>query len=406
MSGDAQQEYFADGVADDVISALSQYHQLAVIARSSTFTFKGKATSAREVAHLLGVRYVLEGTVRQYNERVRVAAQLIDAVSGEHLWAERYDRTLDDILAVQEDISRQIVIRIAPEIRHAEHRRTKRLPPHALHAYDLAMQADALVQVPIEGETSAEQELVLAQRAVTLAERAVAADPTGSSAYSALAKANIALVERLQFQPERAAALDRAAAAAGVLRRLDPSGYAAYLVTGQVCIRQRRMREAVANLQRAHELNPNNFEVLYELGWAEFNLGLVSEARQHYELALRLSPRAVARFNIYWGLSWTAFVAGVPAEGVPWARKALEEYPSHYPSYAILAACLSECGEDGPAHAAIAHIVRHRPDYIRSRLEGNNYLDLPETSRRFTAAIRKAAGPLLEELGITADRGR
>jgi adenylate cyclase len=406
LNGDREQEYFSDGITEDIISALSQFHELAVIARSSTFTFKGKATDVREVARQLRVRYVVEGSVRRGGERVRITAQLIDAASGKHLWADRYDRMLDDIISVQEDISREIVARIAPEIRRAEHRRVGRLPPHAMHAYDLAMQADALIQTVLDAKdaTTPEQEVTVAERAVTLAESAVAADPTSPSAFCALAKANCALVERLHFRPERATALDKAAAAAEVLRELDPFDYAAYLVTGQVCIRRRQSREALINLQRAHELNPNNFEVLAYLGWAEFNLGLTTEARQHCKLALRLSPRDVGRHLAYWNLAWSAFVAGEPADGVQWARKAIEDYPSHYSSRAILAACLSECGDDESAQAAIAYLVRHRPDYIRSRLEGNNYLDLSEVSRRFTTALRKAAGSLLVELGLAANR--
>jgi TolB-like protein/cytochrome c-type biogenesis protein CcmH/NrfG len=394
MSGDSEQDYLADGITEDVTTALSRYHELAVIACNSAFTFRGKGADVREVARHLGSRYVLKGSMRRGGERVRISAQLIAASSGEHLWTERYDREPGDILALQDEISRQIVATIAPEIRRAEWRRADRLPAHGLQAHDLAMRAHALVRELDTCSTNI-ADLTTFERAIALAEQAIAADPMSASAYAALARAHTALPEPLYFQPEAATILDKAIAAAEVLRRLDPSHHIAYLVLGQVCLRRREASEALARFRRAHDLNPNDCSVLRWLAWAEFNVGLASESSRHYKQALQLSPRDSWRHMSYWGLAWAAFVGGAPKEGIAWARQALDDQPAYYPARTILAVCLAECGDREAAQEEIAYLVEHQRDYIHSRLAGKNYFGMPELSRRFTEALRKAAGPLL-----------
>jgi adenylate cyclase len=408
MNGDSGQEYFADGITEDITTALSRYHELAVIACNSAFTFKGKGTDVSEVAHHLGARYLLKGSVRLGGERVRISAQLVAAPSGEHLWAERYDRERGDILSLQDEISRQIVATIAPEIRRAEERRADRLPAQGLQAHDLAMRANALLREgDIGGDcTAAVTGATTLERAVVLAEHAVAADPTSASAYAALARAHTSLPEPLYFQPESAAILDKAVVAAETLRRLDPSNHTAYLVLGQVCLRRRQASDALAHLRRANELNPNDCNVLRWLAWAEFNVGLASESSQHYKQALQLSPRDTWRHVSYWGLAWAAFVGGAPEEGVAWARTAIADQPSYYPARTILAACQAECCDREAAQQGIAYLLEHHHDYIRSRLAGYNYFGVPELSRRFTEALRKAAGPLLAESGQTGEPRR
>ena len=398
MSGDNGQEYFADGITEDVTTALSCYHELAVIACNSAFTFKGQGADVREVARHLGARYVLKGSARTGGGRVRISVQLIAAPSGEHLWAEHYDRELNDILSLQDEISRQIVATMAPEIRRAEERRADRLPARGLKAHDLAMQAHALIR-ETENCSTYEVPTAAVERAAALAERAVAADPMCVSAYAALARAHVILPEPLYFQPGAATILDKAIAAAEVLRRLDSSNHTAYLVLGQVCLRRRQASEALAHLRWAHDLNPNDCNVLRWLAWAEFNLGLATESSQHYKQALRLSPRDSWRHLSYWGLAWAAFIGGAPREGVAWARKSLADQPAYFPARTIMAACLVECDDGESAREQMAYLVAHRPEYIRSRLAGNNYLGVPELSHRFTEALRKAAGPLLGEPG-------
>lgn len=394
LSGDSEQEYVADGMTEDVTTALSRYHELAVIACGSAFTFKENGADVREVAHHLGARYMLKGSVRRDDGRLRISAQLIAAPSGEHLWAEQYDRELSAILSLQDEISRQIVATIAPEIRRAEWRRADRLPAHGLKAHDLAMRSHAVIRGKEECFTGIVGRTTW-QRAVALAEQAVAADPMSAAAYAALARAHTTLPERRYFHPETATIFAKAIAAAEALRQLDPSHHIAYLVLGQVCLRRHQAGEALAQLRRAHELNPNDCNVLRWLAWAEFNLGLASESSRHNKQALQLSPRDSWRHLSYWGLAWAAFIAGSPEEGMAWARQALDDQPTFYPARTILAVCLAECGDRKAAQAEIAKLVEHQRDYIQSRLVGNNYFGVPELGRRFTDALRKAAGPLL-----------
>jgi adenylate cyclase len=393
MSGDPEQEYFADGIVEDIITGLSRFSSLFVIARNSSFTYKGQAIDVKQVGRELGVRYVLEGSVRKAGDRVRITSQLLDADTGGHVWAERYDGDLKDIFTLQDDIARRIVGTIAPEIVMAEQTRIGRMPQDALRAYDLAMQSLSLCR---RGEYAHDRSLI--EKAFDLATDAFAADPASAPACYALAEALSELAEYARFRGEMPALLDKAAAMAETLRDLDPTNHAGYYLIGHAAIRRRRAAEALSNLRRAHELNPNDCRTLQYLAWAEFNLGLASEAKAHAELALRLSPRDPQRYISYWVIAFAAFVAGSPKDGIGWARMALEENPTFYHGYGILAACLAESGEPEAAQAAIAFLLRHDPVYIRSRLAGDNYFGLPELGERYTAALRKAARPLLGEL--------
>ena len=393
MSGDADQEYLADGIVEDIITGLSRFSSLFVIARNSSFTYKGQAIDVKQVGRELGVRYVLEGSVRKAGDRVRITSQLIEAGTGGHVWAERYDGDLKDIFTLQDDIARRIVGTIAPEIVLAEQSRIGRMPLKALRAYDLAMQSLSLCR---RGEYAHDRSLI--EKALALANDAFSADATSVPACYALAEAHSEMAEYARFREERPALLERAAAMAETLRDLDPTNHAGFYLIGHAAIRQRRASEALSNLRRAHELNPNDCRTVQYLAWAEFNLGLASEAREHAELALRLSPRDPQRYISHWVLAFAAFVGGAPKEGVGWARMAIEENATFFHGYGILAACLAESGDAEAAKAAIAFLRDHDPIYLRDRLAGNHYFGIPELGTRFVAALRKAAGPLLAEL--------
>jgi adenylate cyclase len=389
QSGDPEQEYFCDGITRDITTALSRFSSLFVIAQNSSFTYRGKVIELKQVGRDLGVRYVVEGSVRKALNKVRITAQLIQIDTGATLWADRYDGDLNDIFALQDDISRRIVGTIAPEIGLAELSRVGKMAPESLHAYDLAIQSTHLCW---RGKDSYDRELV--QLAKELAERAVVADSTSVSAYRALGEATSELAEMWNFQGDMDVLLEGAAAAGEMIRNLDPTNYAGYFQIGHAAIRRRRAAEALSNLRRAHELNPNDSRTLRFLGWAEFNVGLAETAKQHAELALRFSPRDPQRHLSYWVLAFAAFLADAPLEGVAWARKAVEENTNFFHGYGILAACLVQAGQADAARAAIDFLLLHQPEYIRSRLAGNNYFGLPELGERFTKALRAAAGPI------------
>ena len=394
MNGDPEQEYLADGIVEDIITGLSRFSSLFVIARNSSFTYKGRVIDVKQVGRELGVRYVLEGSVRKSGDRVRITVQLIETGAGGHVWAERYDGDLKDIFTLQEDIARRVVGTIAPEIVLAEQSRIGRLPQQALRAYDLAMQSLSLCR---RGEYAHDRTLI--EKAHELANDAHAADPTSAPACYALAEV---LSELAEYSPigELTGVLDKAAAVAETLRDLDPTSHAGYYLIGHAAIRRRRAAEALSNLRRAHELNPNDCRTLQYLAWAEINMGLASAAQEHGELALRLSPRDTQRYISQWIIAFAAFVAGSPQTGVTWARTAIAENATFVHGYGILAACLAESGEREEAQAAIAYLLQHDPAYIRSRLSGDNYFGVPELGTRFTLALRNAAGPLLAESGL------
>ena len=182
MSGDPEQEYFTDGISEDIITELARFHELFVIARNSTFTYKGRAVDVRVVAGELGVRYVLEGSIRKAVNRVRVTGQLIDALSGNHIWAERYDRVLQDIFAVQEELTRSIVRAIAPQILDAETEKIHRRRPEDLNAYEIAVRANAKAS-----EAWLKSNAGLRDAAIADAVAALAIDPRSTTALTALA---------------------------------------------------------------------------------------------------------------------------------------------------------------------------------------------------------------------------
>ena len=181
ISGDPAQEYFSDGITEDIITELSRFSELFVIARNSSFQYKGKSIDVRQVGRELGVRYVLEGSIRRAADRVRISAQLVDAVSGAHRWADRYDRKLEDVFAVQDEVARTIVTLLAAHVNKAEAERTSNKPPAAWHAYDYYMRA---TEVFSSFRTSFEVEKLYETR--RLLERSIAMDPNYARAYGLL----------------------------------------------------------------------------------------------------------------------------------------------------------------------------------------------------------------------------
>jgi adenylate cyclase len=188
LSGDAEQEFFADGMAEEIITALSHYRWFFVIARNSSFTYKGRAVDVTQVARELGVRYVLEGSVRKAGNRVRVTAQLIDATTGNHIWAERYDRELDDIFALQDEITETIVAAVEPELGSVERERARRKPPESLDAWDLYQRGLWHLFDDVKRDSLAE--------AKQLFQRACELDPGFAAAHAELAYTHVAEIIR------------------------------------------------------------------------------------------------------------------------------------------------------------------------------------------------------------------
>jgi adenylate cyclase len=388
MSGDPEQEYFTDGVTEDIITELSRFHSLFVIARNSSFSYKGKSPDVRQVGRDLGVRYVLEGSIRKSSNRVRVTGQLIDTLTGNHIWAERYDRVLEDIFAVQEEVTQAIVAAIAPQIASTEQSKANRRRPDNLSAYEIALRAWAHAS---EGQDKADRTLF--DQSIGEAKEALAIDPSSVLALHALAMAHgFALLLQMGADPEHSLREAMWAAARAVeLDGTDPLGYAmrgmGVFLGGQLD----RYPDALADARRAHEMNPNDTFVLLILGTLETGVGEHERAIEHGQQMLRLNPRQFYSHMTYNLLAFASFGAKQYVEGIGWASRALNDMPRLLFAHLHLATCLIGTGEIDKAKAAFAAGQRLGPKYFRSRLEGTSSLARPEDRTRQRTFLRIAA---------------
>jgi adenylate cyclase len=297
MSGDPEQEYFSDGITEELINDLAGIPELFVISRNSAFTYKGQPVKVRDVGRDLGVRYVLEGTVRKVEGRVRITAQLIDATSGFHLWSESYDRELADILALQSEISQQILVALKLELRDAALERITRRSSHDLKALDIFWRGTAHIE-----RYTREDNL----EARYLFERAIEQDPDFAAAY-ALGGATYT-VEYSNGWNRDPALLDRAAELAERALALDPSSVPAHIVLSAVRSRQGRLAEALASAERAVELAPNVEVSHLMLGTALARQGRFVAALQSVAHAMRLNPKAASGVRVL--VAYVNFAAG------------------------------------------------------------------------------------------------
>ena len=353
MSGDAEQEYFADGVTEDIITALSRVGWLFVIARNSAFAYKGQSADVRQVARDLGVRYVVEGSIRKAGQQVRISAQLIDGTSGSHVWAKRYDRELADIFALQDEITETVVGAIEPELGRAERRRAKAKRPDNLDAWDLYQRGmSALYQRTKDGLAEAQ----------TLFGRAVELDPGLGAALAGSVDAYyyqvvLGLTDSLEDCQERALA------AACRALELDDGDPAAHCAVGKARLIRREHDEAIPELETALELNPSFAWAHYGLGAALVFSNLAAQAVPHLETAIRLSPRDPHMGSFLVRMADAHLLMGRHEEAVQWARKSLRQTAFQWSRYAVLLSALGHLGRSQEAGQALDEILRHRPDF-------------------------------------------
>ena len=346
MSGEPEQDYFAAGMAEDITTALSKVRWFFVVSRNSAFAYKGQQVDVKRVARELGVRYVLEGSVRKAGTRARITAQLIDANSGHHVWAERYDRELGDIFAVQDEITEQVVAAIEPQLYAAEGLRAKRKRPENLGAWECVINALSL----LNSRTKAD---VLAAR--TSLQKAIALDSGYAQAHSLLSFATT-LGLHLGWEP-RTPTLLMAANSAHQALHLDADEPWAHVALGYMLAWSRRPEDAVAAYEKALSLNPNFAIAHWLLALAFCYLGDSEEALRHGNMAARLSPRdLLARGNA--GVSnnvraAACFIAGRYGEGIDFARKAITESPNLTPAYRALIVNCALAGDIDEARATL-----------------------------------------------------
>ncbi len=386
MSADAEQEYFCDGVSEDIITELSRFPELFVIARNSSFSFKGRQVTHRDIAGELGVRYMLEGSLRRAGNRVRITAQLIECTTGAHIWAERYDRDLDDIFQLQDEITFSVVGAIAPQIRQAEVNRVAHARRMDLSSYDLSLQAQALFHDGAFADRQKNDEML------EMARRAREMDPRNTHAFWLEGYANN-MRYLYQLDPDQEPALDAASVAAERLIRADQSDSRGLCVRGLTHHFRQEFDKATADLLRAHDLNPNNVWALMTLAWHESLVGRTIEAREHAKMALRLSPRDTD-FWVgvdYLAMAQASFADGDFEEALHWGEQAIQMTPRAPIRRALM---ISSFGHLGRAEDARPHhemLVSFSPNFLESIAEGRLVLyRSAETNAQLIHGLEKA----------------
>jgi TolB-like protein/class 3 adenylate cyclase len=384
MSGDPEQEYFADGVVEEIITALSRFQELFVIARNSSFTYKGSAVDVKKVGRELGVRYVLEGSIRKSGNRVRITGQLIDASTGAHIWADRFEGGLEDVFDLQDQVTASVIGAIAPRLEEAEIRRTSSKPTGSLGAYDYFLRGMVGVhQWTLEGNT----------QALSYFRRAIELDPNFAAAYGMAArcysqrKSSGWVTDRTQ-EIEQTRQLARRAVMVGWndAVALCTAGYSLGFVVGEV-------EDGSALIDRAIALNPNLAGAWLFSGWIKIWLGEPETAMVHLSHAMRLSPHDPHVFNMQGGIAAAHFFAGRLTEALKWAEMTLRERHNHLLTSAVLAAAKALIGQEEEATKAMAHLRGIMPGLRLSNLAGLFPLRTEVFASRLSEGLRKAGLP-------------
>jgi adenylate cyclase len=380
LSQDPTQEYFSDGVTEDLITALSKVSGLFVIARNSAFTYKGKPAKVGEVGRDLGVRYVLEGSVQRSATRVRITAQLVDATTGYHIWAERYDREVRDIFALQDEVTQQIVRALAVKVTEAEKVRIGRAPTGVLEAYDLVLRGhDERKRTTRQGNAEARRLFV----------QALDLDPEYAAAYAGLSWTHLQSWQFL-WSTDRET-LDRARELAERAIALDNTLGEAYRLLGQIYLWQKQHDRAIAQAERAVALAPNDadgYETLAEiLGWS----GRAEESIRLIRHAMRLNPRYP--FFYLWTLGHAYYLTERREEALETFRKIVQQNPNFVPAHAYRAVVLSELGRVKEAGEAWGKASSLSPGASMPNLRERLPYKRPADLERLLAAAHRAGMP-------------
>ena len=387
MSGDPEQEYFSDGITEDIITELSRFSSLFVIARNSSFAFKGQSIDVKSIARELGVRYILEGSVRRAGNRLRINAQLLDTEMATHIWAERYNGSTDDIFELQDEITRNIVGSIAPQIEIAEVERGRGLPAANLTSYELSLKAQALFY---DWARSGSPKLM--EETIEGAQAALDIDPRNTLALWIQAYA-YAMQYLYRWGPDPDESLARAWDITERFIQMDSSNPKAYMVRGIVHTFRREFDAAIADYRRAFSLNPNFAMNLVVMAWGESLAGLTKEAREHAELGLRLSPRDLDLWlgDAYLALLQASFAEGDFEEAKKWGLLAVQMGTKAPIRRALMIACCAYTDDPADAARHAQELETFAPDFIPSILSGAMTLyKMPEHNTLLVEGLRKA----------------
>lgn len=383
MSGDPEQEYFADGMAEDIITELSRFKSLFVIARNSSFTYKGKAVDIKRVGRELGVRYVLEGSVRKSGGRVRITCQLIDAATGAHLWADKFDGSLADVFELQDDVTQKVVTSIAPTMERAEIERANRKQTERLDSYDLFLRGTAFA--------NQRRTVSSIEAAYKAFKKAAELDP----AYAA-AHVMVAYIEQLhqahtgvRLSPARLEEALRFAEVARIMGEGDAFvearvGHILAYLGGQYDL-------ALSQVNRAVKLNSNLAMAWYSRGAVSVMCVKPQEAIESFNQLRRLSPRDPLLFNASYMTGWAYFIVEEYAQGCEAAQEAVQVPDAH--SLASFAANAVRAGREAEAQEAAERLLRFRPEFRASHAHHLYPVRTVELRNRIQAALRDAGIP-------------
>jgi adenylate cyclase len=380
LSGDPEQEYFSDGVADDIITELSRDRALFVIARNSSFTYRGRAIDIRQVGRELGVRYVVEGSVRREAGRVRVTAQLIDATTGSHVWAERYDRALEHVFEVQDEIAEAVARAVRPAVGDAEQRRALRKPPGSLTAWEIYHRGLWHLANHAPGEY---------EQARRLFKQATDIDPGFASAFAGLALTYIldAMVSATRSFAE-AGRLAEAAARKAVA--LDSNDADAQIVLSMSFVCAGDMSMALEGTKRALALNRNSAAAHEMLGGTLTYTGRTSEGRDEAQIALRINPRDPASTMAAVIIVASYYLEHNYAAAVEWARRFLAGNPANSMPRRYLAAALGQLGRNQEAAAELQAFLADAPHVFEATVRQRPPYVMPEDHKHLLDGMRKA----------------
>jgi TolB-like protein/Tfp pilus assembly protein PilF len=384
MGGDPEQEYFADGISEDIITALSKWRWLFIIARNSSFTYKGRVVDVKQIGRELGVRYVLEGSVRKAGNRVRITGQLVDCSTGAHLWADRFDGALEDIFDLQDQVTARVVGAIAPKLDEAEIERIRSKPTESLDAYDCFLRGMAgLHKFSREGNDEALGHFY----------RAIELDPNYAAAHGLAART---YVQRnaagwVTDHPHALAEASRLARRAVELGHDDAvalatAGFALADLIGDI-------EDGDAFIERALELNPNLAWAWLYSGWVKATIGDANRAIECIARAKRLSPHDPQDISIQIGMAFAHFIAGRYGESLACAQAAVRLRPNTQIANCLAAASAALAGHPAEAHRAIERLLRQNPSLRVADTLVTRKICRPDDIARWTNGLRQAGLP-------------
>jgi adenylate cyclase len=390
IGGDPEQDYFSDGMSEDLITSLSKFADLFVIARNSAFTYKGKQIDLSQIGRELGARYLVQGSVRRDADRLRITAQLVEGATGKQLWGERYDRELAGLFSVQDDVTQKIVVTLVAHVAKSERDRVLRKPPESLAAYDYYLRANALmknIHREKRGETIA--------AARQLYQRALDADPHYAPAVQGLAHTYITAWQELtSHEPiaheyQQKSTLDRALLLAQSAVELDGNLAESHATLGFILRWQYRLNEGIAEFERAFALNPNLADGRF--GNMLNHQGRAPEAIEFMKRIMRLDPFHPAVYFQYLGNAY--YLTGKYETALELMRTGASRMAGYRPVFVWLAAAAAQSGRDDEARQAAADVLRLQPDFTIAKWLQLLRLARQEDADRLADGLRKAGLP-------------